>query len=97
MLETVRIEAHDVPGGFMLINRSDFDPAKHKLFGERTAGGSLRRVRARAMAILQASASSGGDSADSGSSEGGSESSEGAAGGDGDGAASAAEDDSAGS
>lgn len=32
--ETVEIVSKDAPGGFIVINASDFDPSKHKKYGE---------------------------------------------------------------
>ena len=33
-LDTVRIVAADAPGGFLTINRRDFDPVRHRLWPE---------------------------------------------------------------
>lgn len=32
--ETVEIVSPESPGGYMVINKSDYDPSKHKVFGD---------------------------------------------------------------
>lgn len=33
--ETVEIISPDAPGGFIVINKSDYDPAVHEIFGSK--------------------------------------------------------------
>lgn len=43
---TVRIAAPETPGGFIIINETDFDPKVHTLF----AGSTVRRIALRGVA-----------------------------------------------
>lgn len=43
--ETIKIISDSSPGGFVVINKSDFDESKHKLFGVENA--EQKKVRKR--------------------------------------------------
>lgn len=44
MLETIKV-VRDCPRGYKIINKSDFDPKKHELFGEpKEAGPTIKEM-----------------------------------------------------